>query len=117
MGDSSIPAGLIASTLGAVAELIMGQSPPGTTVHDWHGNTTTAGGLPFVQGNAEFSNRTPQPVKWCGSPLKVARKGDVLISVRAPVGELNIVDQDLAIGRGLAAIRFEKKDASFGWHQ
>ena len=94
----------------------MGQSPPGDTVVDWDGDHRPGGGLPFIQGNAEFGPTYPSPAKWCAQPLKVAEPNDVLISVRAPVGETNRAGERLAIGRGLAAVRFMGAHAPFGWH-
>ena len=94
----------------------MGQSPPGITVVGLHDDGEAVGGLPFIQGNAEFGARFPVPNKRCTRPLKTADQGDLLISVRAPVGHTNRVDTPLAIGRGLAAVRFVYADASFGWH-
>lgn len=91
--------GWVETTLGQVAEVIMGQSPPGSSYN------TEGDGLPFLQGSAEFGPRHPQPVKWCRAPRKLAVPGDLLISVRAPVGDMNQADQRYAIGRGLAVIR------------
>jgi len=85
--------------LGRVAEIIMRQSPPSSTYN------TERLGLPFLQGKFEFGERYPTPIKWCSNPLKIAHKGDILISVRAPVGDVNISPYDLCIGRGLAAVR------------
>jgi type I restriction enzyme S subunit len=62
-------------------------------------------GLPFYQGKLEFGDIFPTPHKWCTAPKKIAEKGDVLISVRAPVGPTNICPEKSCIGRGLAAIR------------
>lgn len=76
----------------------MGQSPSSDAYN------TEKKGLPFLQGCAEFGDKYPAPVKYCSIPLKVAQKGAVLVSVRAPVGDINIADQDYIIGRGLAAI-------------
>ena len=111
-----LPDGWRAVPLGDVAEVVMGQSPPGNTVHDLNGQTDRSSGLPFAQGNAEFGSRSPTPVKWCVRPAKAALPSDLLISVRAPVGETNRADQALAIGRGLAAVRFMDADATYGWH-
>ena len=116
MPAATLPEGWRTVHLGDVAEVVMGQSPPGDTVHDWDRQTAPNVGLPFAQGNAEFGNRSPTPVKWCIRPAKAALPNDLLISVRAPVGETNRADQPLAIGRGLAAIRFKGADASYGWH-
>lgn len=82
-----------------LADLIMGQSPPSATYNK------AEKGLPFLQGNAEFGDKYPKPALYCSEPIKIAEKGDILISVRAPVGDINIAETKLCIGRGLAAIR------------
>lgn len=87
------------STLGEACELIMGQSPPSSAYND-KGN-----GLPFFQGKTEFGDLHPVAVKWCTAPNKIAEPGDVLLSVRAPVGPTNLADQQCCIGRGLSAVR------------
>ena len=107
MTDASWPS----TTLGSVAHIEMGQSPPSEYVSDRDGV-----GLPFLQGNAEFSDDHPVPLLWCRKPGKTAAPGDALISVRAPVGALNRADQAYCIGRGLAAIRFKQLDPRFGHH-
>jgi type I restriction enzyme S subunit len=84
--------------LGCVAHVQMGQSPPSTT-YNVYGD-----GLPFLQGKAEFGSKHPMPAKWCSKPVRVAREGAVLISVRAPVGDVNLADAEYCIGRGLAAL-------------
>jgi len=80
-------------------DLIMGQSPSSETY------TPKKTGLPFLQGNADFGVIHPLPKTYCTEPLKIAEKDDVLISVRAPVGEVNIANMRYCIGRGLGAIR------------
>lgn len=85
--------------LGEIADIEMGQSPSSTSY------TELPEGLPFLQGNADFGVRTPTPKIYCTQPTKICKKDDILISVRAPVGDLNIADQEYCIGRGLAAIR------------
>ncbi len=112
----ALPAGWEIVRLGDVAEVVMGQSPPGEAVLDWDGESTEDDGLPFIQGNAEFGSKSPQPLKWCVDPSKVVDSADLLISVRAPVGQTNRADQLLAIGRGLAGIRFTGAYQPFGWH-
>ena len=82
-----------------VAEIIMGQSPPGDTYNE------AGDGLPFFQGKTEFGEVSPTPRKWCNAPKKIAEAGDILISVRAPVGPTNLAATQCCIGRGLAAIR------------
>jgi type I restriction enzyme S subunit len=95
--------------LGDVAELIMGQSPPGDTYN------TTGNGWPFFQGKTEFGKVSPIAVKWCTEPKKIAQHGDILISVRAPVGPTNLANQECCIGRGLAAIRATSVERDFLW--
>ncbi|MEM2029854.1 MAG: restriction endonuclease subunit S [Archaeoglobaceae archaeon] len=93
-----------------VAEIIMGQSPPSTTYNK------NGRGLPFLQGKMEFGEIYPSPAIYCSNPLKVAEQNDVLISVRAPVGDVNIAPYKLCIGRGLAAIRFNPEKANFQFY-
>ena len=93
------------------AHIEMGQSPPSTEY-----SSTSEDGLPFLQGTADFGAASPTPRVYCGSPTKLARAGDVLFSVRAPVGALNLADQEFGIGRGLCAIRPQQPwDAHFAW--
>lgn len=82
------------------AHVEMGQSPPSAEY-----SLSSDEGLPFLQGTADFGPQFPVPRVYCGSPTKVAAKGDLLFSVRAPVGELNVADQEVGIGRGLCGIR------------
>jgi len=93
-----IPANWKPADLVSVAVVTSGQSPPGSTYN------TIGEGLPFFQGKAEFGDVSPTPVKWCSAPLRIAHPGDVLISVRAPVGPTNLANIECCIGRGLAAI-------------
>ncbi len=95
--------------LGKICNVNMGQSPPFST-YNINGN-----GLPFFQGKAEFTELHPIVKKWCTEPKKTAKKGDILLSVRAPVGSTNIADQDCAIGRGLAAISYNYSN-SYLWY-
>lgn len=85
--------------LGSVCELVMGQSPSSDTYN------SDGIGLPFFQGNADFGEEHPTPSTWCSEPKKTARKGDILISVRAPIGAVNTATEECCIGRGVAAIR------------
>ncbi len=94
-----------------LAHVEMGQSPPSTEY-----SSSPDDGLPFLQGTADFGPIHPAPRTYCGSPTKAASKGDILFSVRAPVGELNAADQDVGIGRGLCAIRAGSSlHPRFGW--
>ena len=79
--------------------IIAGQSPPSEIVTEYLDEN------PFLQGNAEFGALHPIPKMACTEPPKRAKSLDILLSVRAPVGDLNIADQDYGIGRGLCAIR------------
>jgi len=92
--------------LSSLATIIMGQSPPSSTYNK------EGKGLPFIQGKMEFGKMHPSPTTYTSRPLKIAEKGDVLMSVRAPVGDVNIAPYKLCIGRGLAAIRFNSKTAN-----
>jgi type I restriction enzyme S subunit len=84
--------------LAELANFTMGQSPDSAHVND------DERGLPFLQGCAEFGDRHPSARVYCSPPLRIAKAGSTLISVRAPVGTMNRADQDYCIGRGLAAI-------------
>jgi len=90
-----------------IALIIMGQSPPSSTYNK------EGVGLPFLQGKMEFGSIYPSPVIYCSKPIKIAETNDVLISVRAPVGDVNLAPYRLCIGRGLAAIRFNDKKADY----
>ena len=85
--------------LGNIADVVMGQSPPGHTYND------KSNGVPFFQGKADFGSRFPTVRKWCSEPKRIAEAGDILLSVRAPVGPTNVAPKRSCIGRGLAAIR------------
>ena len=87
------------TTLKDSCVLIMGQSPSSNSYN------TSGDGLPFYQGNADFGEESPVPRFWCTELKKIAEKGDILISVRAPIGAINIADEKCCIGRGVAAIR------------
>lgn len=94
-----LPEGWLWTILNNISEIILGQSPPSSTYNE------EGEGLPFYQGKSEFGKIYPTPQKWCSKPKKVAKKEDVLISIRAPVGPTNICPEKSCIGRGLAAIR------------
>jgi len=96
--NEKIPKGWKWVKLGEVAEIKMGQSPESKYYND------KGIGLPFLQGNKTFGYKYPEIDIFCSNPIKIAKKGEVLISVRAPVGDINIANQDICIGRGLASI-------------
>jgi len=86
-----------------VCDIIMGQSPPGKS-YNGKGN-----GMPFFQGKAEFGIRYPKIKKWTTKPSKIAEAGSILMSVRAPVGSVNMCNVKCCIGRGLASIKPTEK--------
>ncbi|ASD67861.1 restriction endonuclease subunit S [Pseudoalteromonas piscicida] len=91
---------MISKPLAKIAKVIAGQSPASTTYN------SVGQGLPFFQGKADFQDMYPKVRMWCTSDKrKIAESGDILISVRAPVGAVNICNQKSIIGRGLSAIR------------
>ena len=91
-------------------DMIMGQSPDSNLIKEDNGI------YPFMQGNAEFTNLYPKPSLYCDFPNKVSRVGDILMSVRAPVGELNISDREYGIGRGLCSIRPAYFNTKYFWY-
>ncbi len=86
-----------------VASVILGQSPPSSVYNE------VGDGLPFFQGKADFGLLHPMPRVWCRTGQKFASSGDVLISVRAPVGDVNVATDECVIGRGISAIRAESR--------
>ena len=91
--------------LNDVADIIMGQSPLSQSYNK------DKKGLPFYQGKTEFSDiYIKEPTIYCNSPIKVVEENDILMSVRAPVGDVNIATQKSCIGRGLASIKSKKID-------
>src|SRR5437764_158824 len=82
-----------------VASVILGQSPPSATYNE------ERRGFPFFQGKADFGLVHPRSRIWCDAGEQFAAGGDVLLSVRAPVGDVNMATNECAIGRGVTAIR------------
>ena len=89
---------MVFKALKDIAHITMGQSPESESYND------ERVGIPFFQGNADFGEIYPNNRIWCSSPKKIAEPGDILISVRAPIGALNYAKERCCIGRGLAAI-------------
>jgi type I restriction enzyme S subunit len=83
MDDEGKPEGWENVTLGNDFHLTMGQSPPGETYNE------TGEGLPFFQGRSDFGFRYPENRKYCTAPTRFANADDTLVSVRAPVGDIN----------------------------
>lgn len=85
-----------------ISHIILGQSPRSSTYNK------EGKGIPFLQGKTEFGEIYPDFKLFCSDPIKIALEADILLSVRAPVGDLNIASRKCCIGRGLAAIRPNK---------
>ena len=101
------------STIGNYCEVIAGQSPEGKFYN------SDGIGMPFYQGKKDFGDKfVKAPTTWTSETTKTARKGDILMSVRAPVGPINFSTEDICIGRGLAAIRSKGQlDGDFLFYQ
>lgn len=92
--------------INTLVDTIWGSSPDSSTYND------TGNGVPFYQGKTEFGDLyINNPVTYCTAPVKMAKKDSILMSVRAPVGAVNIATQDCCIGRGLASITPKKEKA------
>ncbi len=94
-----MPKGWRLSNIGNEFDVTMGQSPPGDTYNQ------TGEGICFFQGRTDFGWRYPVNRIYCTAPTRLAKKGDTLLSVRAPVGDVNKAVSDCCIGRGISAIR------------
>ena len=97
-------------TLEDLFEITMGQSPPGSSYNE------DGEGITFYQGRAEFGVRFPNKRLSTIDPKRLAKRGDVLLSVRAPVGDINQADENCCIGRGLAAISGGAGKTSFCYY-
>ena len=86
--------------LSNIAAITMGQSPAGNTLND-------EDGVVFYQGRTDFGFRYPTVRLFTTDPKRMAKAGDILLSVRAPVGDVNIAAEDCCIGRGIAAVSSE----------
>lgn len=102
-----MPEGWKVGKLSDVAEITMGQSPDGKSYNE------DGIGTVFYQGRAEFGTRFPTRRLFTTDPKRIAKKFDTLMSVRAPVGDTNIANEDCCIGRGLAAIHSKDGHQSF----
>ena len=102
-----MPEGWKVGKLSDIAEITMGQSPDGKSYNE------DGIGTVFYQGRAEFGTRFPTRRLFTTEPKRIAKKFDTLMSVRAPVGDTNIANEDCCIGRGLAAIHAKDNHQSF----
>ncbi|KAF0184494.1 MAG: type I restriction enzyme S subunit [Nitrospirae bacterium] len=105
-----IPKGWCASKVRQHFRLTMGQSPPGSTYNE------IGEGVPFYQGRTDFGFRFPTRRVFCTAPTRFAETGDTLVSVRAPVGDVNIANERCAVGRGVAAVRHRSGSRSFTYY-
>ena len=102
-----IPAGWEVKQLGEICDVLMGQSPRSEFYNE------TGAGLPFHQGVTDFGQRFPTDRVYCTVQKRIAEIGDILFSVRAPVGRINIANKKIVIGRGLSAIRSKNSNQAF----
>lgn len=106
-----IPRGWSVKNLADLCQITMGQSPKSEFYNE------TGDGNPFHQGVTDFGIRFPSDRLYCTVEGRVAERGDILFSVRAPVGRLNIANKRIVIGRGLSAIRRRDGHQAFLWEQ
>ena len=102
-----IPEGWEVKSLGQIANITMGQSPDGTSYND------VGKGMTFYQGSTGFGWRFPTVRQFTTKPTRFAKTGDILLSVRAPVGTFNIAKEHCCIGRGLSALNSKDNFNSF----
>ena len=102
-----IPDGWVQRSLVELAEVVMGQSPKSQFYNN------TGEGLPFHQGVSDYGFRFVSHRVYSSASTKVAEAGDILLSVRAPVGRINVTPDKIVLGRGLAAIRSRIRQQSF----
>ena len=105
-----IPKGWDCSTVGDEFSLTMGQSPPGETYNE------SREGTPFFQGRRDFGFRFPTNRVYCTAPTRFAARGDTLMSVRAPVGDVNMAIDRCSVGRGVAAARHKSTSISYTYY-
>ena len=110
LDEDGKPEGWEVRALAECFNLTMGQSPPGSSYND-HGI-----GLPFFQGRTDFGFRYPENRKFCTAPTRIAQPGDTLVSVRAPVGDINMAWMQCCIGRGVAALQHKAASSSFTYY-
>ena len=111
INKENLPEGWRMGTLGEIAKITMGQSPDGESYN------TKGDGIIFYQGRGDFGERFPTIRMYTTNPTKYANKKDILLSVRAPVGDLNVTLHNCCIGRGLAALRNINNCQSYLFYQ
>ena len=105
-----VPEGWGVRRLGECYNLTMGQSPPGKTYNE------SGEGMPFFQGRTDFGFRYPENRRYCTAPKRFAAPDDTLVSVRAPVGDINMAWERCCIGRGVAALRHKSGCSSYTYY-
>ena len=105
-----IPADWEVKTLGDDFRITMGQSPPGKTYNQ------DGEGMPFYQGRTDFGYRFPGRRVYCTAPTRFAEHGDSLVSVRAPVGDVNMAFEPCCVGRGVASVRHLSGSRSYTYY-
>jgi type I restriction enzyme, S subunit len=106
-----VPEGWGVKRLGDICTILMGQSPESRFYNE------SGEGLPFHQGVTNFGQRFPTDKVYCTALNRLANQGDILLSVRAPVGRLNIARKRMVIGRGLCSIRNKEGFQCFTFQQ
>ena len=109
-GENGLPEGWLLSDIGREFNVVMGQSPPGDTYNE------TGHGLPFFQGRRDFGFRFPRRRVYCTTPKRVSGRDWTLLSVRAPVGDINRAIEQCAIGRGVGAFLHKEALHSFTYY-
>lgn len=99
-------------TIEELANVVMGQSPTSDTYTNEKDDN-----LPFHQGVTNFSNYFVEHKIYCKAPIKIAKEGDILFSVRAPVGRINFTNDKICIGRGLCAFRSKNGFQNYFYYQ
>jgi type I restriction enzyme S subunit len=97
--------------LDSLSRITMGSSPKGETLNE------AGNGVPFYQGVRDYGFRSPTRRVFTTSPVRSADAGDILVSVRAPVGDVNVANEPLCIGRGIAAVRSTTGTQATLFHQ
>lgn len=103
---------MIQRALGEVCDILMGQAPPGSSYN------TDGHGLPLVAGAGDFGPNTPAPTKYTTEPTQIAEPDDIILCIRATIGDLNWADRRLCLGRGVAGLRPNPNhlDRGYLWH-
>lgn len=105
-----VPKGWAVSTIGQEFNVVMGQSPKSQTYNQ------NKQGKVFFQGRAEFGWRYPTVRLYTTDPKRIAKENDILISVRAPVGDMNVAMEECCIGRGLSALSHRRGGFSYSYY-